>query len=622
MLRALDPIFVESSTSAHTRSDNLSGRMRVWFAILAITFIAAAPGVFCIPAMDRDESRFAQASKQMLETDDYISIKFQNEYRNKKPAGIYWLQAAATAAVSTAEAHKIWSYRIPSWIGVSLASLATFWCGTLLMSRRAAMIGAALTGSTILATTEAHIAKTDGVLLLVTTLALTALASLYTGKGHPRLAALMFWGTLALGVLIKGPVTPLVAGLTIVALYFWLGRKADWLKPLGHWSGPLLCIALVGPWLIAIQIMTHGQFANGALGEDLYNKISGGSEGHSGFAGFHLLNLPIMFFPATLLLVPAISQSMCALWRPGAVRDDTSLQAMRFLLAWSIPTWIFFEILPTKLSHYVLPAYPALGLLCGWAAVTLISQKKTSSALWGGAAVFSLGAVALLFATSPIAANLLTANAAQSFHNVDAAVVREAWASASQFSLVFWLAASACLILTIIELFRHQVAGAIAFAIATSIMIGWHARLEFLPAQVWLQSSANAQTAIDSVCASPTSKTFHCKLDDAGANLQVVGYAEPSLVFELGTNIKLLANADLVLPQKAGTGSSYVLVNLEAKAAAGTIDKIESSVAQSGDCISRSSPYYSDNYSKGDPVMFTAFRIDPGACANSPPLAS
>ena len=56
------------------------------------------PGFFEIPPLDRDEARFAQAAKQMIETGDYVDIRFQDEVRYKKPVGIYWLQAAAVKA--------------------------------------------------------------------------------------------------------------------------------------------------------------------------------------------------------------------------------------------------------------------------------------------------------------------------------------------------------------------------------------------------------------------------------------------------------------------------------------------------------------------------------------------
>ena len=53
------------------------------------------PGFFNIPPIDRDEARFAQATKQMVESGDFVDIRFQDDVRYKKPVGIYWLQASA-----------------------------------------------------------------------------------------------------------------------------------------------------------------------------------------------------------------------------------------------------------------------------------------------------------------------------------------------------------------------------------------------------------------------------------------------------------------------------------------------------------------------------------------------
>ena len=102
--------------------DRISSGWKAWVLLFVITFGAAAPGVFNLPALDRDESRFAQASKQMLESGDYIRLRYQDELRNKKPAGIHWLQAGSTALFTGAEAKQIWTYRVPSWLLVRHAA--------------------------------------------------------------------------------------------------------------------------------------------------------------------------------------------------------------------------------------------------------------------------------------------------------------------------------------------------------------------------------------------------------------------------------------------------------------------------------------------------------------------
>ena len=91
--------------------------IRPYALLCLLCLILYAPGLAAIPPLDRDEARFAQATRQMLETGDFIRIRFQDEARNKKPIGIYWLQAAAVGAFSSPESAAIWPYRVPSALG-------------------------------------------------------------------------------------------------------------------------------------------------------------------------------------------------------------------------------------------------------------------------------------------------------------------------------------------------------------------------------------------------------------------------------------------------------------------------------------------------------------------------
>src|SRR6201985_539338 len=106
------------------------------------------PGFFNIPPVDRDEARFAQATKQMVESGDYVDIRFQEEVRYKKPVGIYWMQAAAVESfralgLPRAEV-RIWVYRIPSLIGAVGAVLLTYWAALAFVTRRGAVFAALL----------------------------------------------------------------------------------------------------------------------------------------------------------------------------------------------------------------------------------------------------------------------------------------------------------------------------------------------------------------------------------------------------------------------------------------------------------------------------------------------
>ena len=349
----------------------LAKGFRAYIIIGLLAALAALAGIFTLPPLDRDESRFAQATAQMLESGDFVSINFLDEARNKKPVGIHWLQAASVAALSSAEAREIWAYRLPSMFGAILAALACFWGGQRLVGREAAFAGAALFAVTVLLGIEGGIAKTDAMLVGCTTLAMAALAQIRAGKG--KKTALLFWFAIGLGALIKGPVTPMVAGLAVLVLVIW-ERKANWLKPLLFWPGPLLAIAMVLPWLISIQIATDGGFLRQAIGDDMAPKLVGAAERHGGLFGYHLLLAPLLFFPASLTVIPGLGYLTSAL--RGRTGEKTA-SAARFLLAWAVPVWLVFELLPTKLPHYVLPAYPALALIAGWGLLQL-----TAAAAW------------------------------------------------------------------------------------------------------------------------------------------------------------------------------------------------------------------------------------------------
>src|SRR5260370_9579833 len=108
--------------------------VRPYALLAALCLLLYAPGLASIPPLDRDEARFAQASRQMLETGDFLRIRFQDEARNKKPAGVYWLQAAAVAVFSTPATFAIWPYPFPSLLGAMAAVLLTFAPGTALFA--------------------------------------------------------------------------------------------------------------------------------------------------------------------------------------------------------------------------------------------------------------------------------------------------------------------------------------------------------------------------------------------------------------------------------------------------------------------------------------------------------
>ena len=351
-----------------------------------LTLVAALPSLLLLPPLDRDESRYAQATSQMLESGDFVDIRFQNDPRWKKPVGIYWMQAATVALTSNVEDRDIWAYRLPSLIGAILAAFAVAWAGAALFGQRAGFLAGAILGTCFLLSSEAGIAKTDAMLCGAVTLSMAGLARIYmatrAGEIPRRPHKFLFWFGLGLSILVKGPIGLIVVAPAMLMLSIW-DRDIRWMRRLGWgWGVPLVAL-LVGPWAIAITIATDGGFWKEAIGHDLGGKITGAAESHGGFFGMYAVLAPLLLFPATLLLPAALSTGWSRRAEP----------AIRFMVCWLVPAWLIFEIAPTKLWHYTLPTFGAIALLMAAALTRPIGtiSRRVGAALAVFAAVLICG---------------------------------------------------------------------------------------------------------------------------------------------------------------------------------------------------------------------------------------
>lgn len=331
-------------------------------AVLVLVLLCLAlflPGWFTLPPTDRDEARFAQASKQMVESGDYIDIRFQDETRYKKPIGIYWLQTAgvnALHAVGLARLNDIWAYRLPSLLGATGAVLLFFGLFQRLMGREQAFVAAVILACCLILTVEARLAKTDAVLLLSFMLMFGGLARAYLRHCEGGVVLwptwLLFWGGMTLSVLLKGPVGPAVAVLALFSLR-WMWGARGLLGALRPMSGLLLVLLVALPWFITIQLKSDGAFVQESLKGDFFSKLLEGQESHGKPPGFYLLLAPLLLWPFAPLVFRALPY-----WRQLVAQP-----LARFALAWVFPGWLLFELVPTKLPHYVLPFLPGLILL-------------------------------------------------------------------------------------------------------------------------------------------------------------------------------------------------------------------------------------------------------------------
>jgi 4-amino-4-deoxy-L-arabinose transferase-like glycosyltransferase len=372
-----------------------ANNVRAIALLMLCGFLLFLPGFFSIPPIDRDEARFAQATKQMVESGDLVDIRFQDDVRYKKPVGIYWMQAVAVETASALGLPRaqvrIWIYRVPSLIGAFGAMLLTYWTALAFVTRRGAILAALIMGSSVLLGVEARLAKTDAMLLLTVVAAMGALARVYLSwqRGddsphQPWTWPAIFWTALAGGILIKGPLILMFVALTIVTLAI-LDRSAAWLWRLRPVWGLIWLLVLVLPWFVAIFWRAGDAFFTDSIGGDMLSKLSA-QESHGMPPGLYLLLFWLTFWPGA----PLAAMAAPAVWRarrePGA----------QFLLAWLIPSWIVFEAVLTKLPHYVLPLYPAIAILTVGAL-----ERRVLSRSWlmrGSAWWFAIPALASLAA--------------------------------------------------------------------------------------------------------------------------------------------------------------------------------------------------------------------------------
>jgi 4-amino-4-deoxy-L-arabinose transferase-like glycosyltransferase len=542
------------------------------YVLLAILCLCLyLPGIAAIPVLDRDEARFAQATRQMLETGDFLRIRFQDEARNNKPAGIYWLQAAAVSAFSTPQSTAIWPYRLPSLTGASLTVLLVFGFGRALLrsfpdsgaASRTAMIAAVFLATALGTVTEAHIAKTDAVLLAAIVAGQGALGLAYIrGRGGgpvgPGIAAAVWLAEIA-AILLKGPIGPALAIVTAATLSI-ADRDARWLSGLRPVAGLAAAALAIAPWLYAIERATEGQFLAESVGHDLLSKLIGAQESHGAPPFYYLAMALLTFWPGSLYLAPALIRGWHGHERP----------VVRFLLAWVVPAWVALELVPTKLPHYVLPLYPALALLAAGALVDGGGGAEPRWARWIELGVAGLWA----FVTLLVAAALVVLPIRFGDGVSPAGIVGAAVLIALMAALLYW---------------RPGPLGAAGMLAALALALVVPAACWVVPGldRMWLSRDAAALIARYP--------------PPPGTKLIVVGYNEPSLVFLLDGDLQMATPGAMA----ALAGGGEALVNGRQAAI------FQQGLAMRGLTARPVDSVHGTDYSNGQRIVLTLYEIGP-----------
>ena len=347
-------------------------------------------GTWSVPLIDRDEPRFAEASREMIERGDYIVPRFNNQFRLDKPPLAYWAQVASYRIFGEND----FAARFPSAIAAALVAMSILAWGKRIGGDRVGWWAAIIFTLSLQTFIHAKAAVADTWLVLFVTLAHWA--------GYEIQRAtwkwwFVFYVSLALGFLAKGPIA-WTALLTLGAYKFFV-RDVDLLKRFKFIRGILLMLAIVALWGVPALVQTHGEFFKIGIGRHVIGRSFSAMESHgSNSLWIYLLLLPFYFvtifasfFPWSIKL-PSLTKK---LWRD---RDQVDI----YLLCGAGVIFVIFTLIKTKLPHYTLPAFPLLALL--------VARHLDSERFLNSAATFAICLyLALAIFAAPFAAQFFPA---------------------------------------------------------------------------------------------------------------------------------------------------------------------------------------------------------------------
>jgi len=334
-------------------------------------------GTWNLPLIDRDEPRFAEASREMIERGDYVVPYFNNHFRFDKPPLTYWAQIASYKIFGQND----FAARFPSAIAAALVALSIFGWGTRIGGIRVGWWSAIIFTLSLQTFLHAKAAVADMWLVLFVTTAHWAGYELLRDRLSPPADQTsnikhltshwwcVFYLSLAFAFLAKGPIgwIPLLTvGLTMIFL-----RETPLASRFAFGRGLLLMLSIVALWGIPALIQTHGQFFVVGIGRHVIGRSLATMEGHGANSfGMYLLLLPFYFVTIFLSFFPwsiKLPWLIRKLWRgrtagindPGYNMDKLD----HYLITGIAIIFVIFTLVKTKLPHYTLPAFPLLALL-------------------------------------------------------------------------------------------------------------------------------------------------------------------------------------------------------------------------------------------------------------------
>ncbi len=318
-----------------------------------------------------DEPRYAEVAREMRETGEWLVPHLNGEIYAEKPPLFFWLSALGQMAGLGFNAGRVVA---------GLASLGTLLLTWTLVRRflgdRAALLGAAVLGTTVFFPWLSRFGVLDVVLTFFVTLAVYGWV-----RGGARIA--LFYVGMGLAVLVKGPIG---IALAVFAALSWriLGGRGG--RPWHILWGVPLTAAIVAAWLWPACVRGGAAYTDAILWkQNLGRAVESWS--HARPFWYYVPYLAGLFFPWALFLPWAA---------PWAFRQKGLPRAM---LLWAALGSVFFSAISGKRDRYLTPLFPPLAIVVGaWLDAAVATPLARRAARFANA--FFLGAGAGLLAAA------------------------------------------------------------------------------------------------------------------------------------------------------------------------------------------------------------------------------
>ncbi len=291
-----------------------------------------------------DEGMYAAIARRMVRTGEWLQLVYEGRPYVNKPPLHFWFMALSLTSWGPSE----FAIRFPSaTFGIGMVCLA-YVSGRLLFDRRLGIIAAFITTTTLSAVWHAHQARFDVELAFWMNLAFFTCYLAYRGGGR-RLGYLSFaFLSIAVAVMLKGPVGVILPGITAL-VFVVMARRSKILAEV-----PYLLVGLVIFLLITVPYYL-------SLGET-FNRHFFIEENLTRV--FHASNAPFLyltmiftgFFPWSLFL-PCVG---LYLWRS---RSRSLGEADLLLRVWSIGFFVLLSLPAGKAERFLVYLIPPFALL-------------------------------------------------------------------------------------------------------------------------------------------------------------------------------------------------------------------------------------------------------------------